>query len=78
MTNKLHNYISDFLGKPLTSEEIEALNFPPNTVRRVRVLLSKEAQGKLTPLETIQLEAFKEAAFFSRLGKRRQRKLATS
>ncbi|MFP4324277.1 MAG: hypothetical protein ACLFTK_17610 [Anaerolineales bacterium] len=58
-------------GQPLQSEEIEQLHLPPDTIRRLRYLLEQEKQGKITPLECFQLNAFKEAAFFLRMGSRR-------
>lgn len=70
MATQLTNTLSARINKPLTCEEVESLKFSPDTVRRVRVLLQKEANGTLTTIEAIQLDGFKEAAFFNRLGNR--------
>lgn len=65
----IYDAMFNFLGdQPLQSDEIETLNLPPNTIRRLRYLLAQEARGDITTLQQFQLDAFKEVAFFLRLG----------
>lgn len=64
----LYTAVLDYLGAPLTAEELETLHLSPMTMRRLVSLLEAEQTRPLTVCEAAQLEAFKEAAFYLRMG----------
>jgi hypothetical protein len=64
--------VFDYLGDPITLEEFEVLGLPESTMQRLAHLLEVEAAGMLSPTEAAQLEAFREAAFYMRMGHREQ------
>ena len=66
MTNKS---LFDYLKTPLTVEEMSALNLSAETMRRLNWLIKEEKVRELNNRETAQLEAFKEAAFYMRMGR---------
>lgn len=64
---KSEDYLSD---KPLVCEEFAGLNLPNASILRLRCLIEQEKKGQLTYIERAQLEAFREAAFYIRMGDR--------
>ena len=62
-----HDYLTLFA---ICSEDIEPLGLPPDSIRRLRYLIEQEKQGKITALEQIQLNAFKEVVFFRGIASR--------
>jgi len=67
--NTLFNALFDFLETPLTVEELSGLNLPADTMRRLNLLIEAEKTRELNTREQAQLEAFKEAAFYLRMGR---------
>lgn len=62
--------VFDFLGTPISPDELDELNLSDKTMRRFHRLLKTEKERRLSVREQAQLEAFKEAVFFVRMGKR--------
>jgi hypothetical protein len=72
MTQKnttLFNALFDFLKTPLSVEELATLNLPADAMRRLNLLIEAEKTRDLNNRERAQLEAFKEAAFYLRMGR---------
>jgi len=65
----IYSAVFDYLGSPLTVEEMHALNLSEKTLKRLAELLQKECDNCLTMQEAAQLEGFKEAAFYLRMAK---------
>ena len=66
MTN---NSLFNFLKTPLILEELSSLNLPAETMQRLNWLIEEEKVRDLNNREQAQLEAFKEAAFYMRMGR---------
>lgn len=64
----VYTEVLNYLGAPLTCEEIEALDLPKSTILRLRNLLKASVERQLDAREQAQLEAFREAAFYLRMG----------
>jgi hypothetical protein len=70
--SQTYKAVFDYLGDPITLEEFEILDLPESTMQRLAHLLEAEIAGTLTVTEIAQLEAFREAAFYMRMGHREQ------
>ncbi|HLA45030.1 MAG TPA: hypothetical protein VJZ27_16410 [Aggregatilineales bacterium] len=70
--NPLPAVIDYLTSLPIQSEDIEPLGLPPDSIRRLRYLIEQEKQGKITRLEQIQLNAFKEVVFFRSISTKHQ------
>jgi hypothetical protein len=64
----LYNHVLDYLGTPLSADELRVLNLSDQSMRRLYRLLKAEKERQLSIREQAQLEAFKEAAFYLRMG----------
>lgn len=64
----LYNAVFEYLGTPLSADEFRVLNLSDHTMRRLYRLLVAEKERQLSIREQAQLEAFKEAAFYLRMG----------
>jgi hypothetical protein len=72
MTQKnptLFSVLFDFLKTPLTADELSSLNLPADAMRRLNLLIEAEKTRELNNREVAQLQAFKEAAFYLRMGR---------
>jgi hypothetical protein len=69
MTNQTtFSSVQEYLGQPLSPEDFADLNLSDKTMRRLYLLLKAEKERRLSFREQAQLDAFKEAAFYLRMG----------
>ncbi len=67
-----HRYVTegdplDIFAAPLSEEDFAALNLPPASIRRLRYLLEQRRRAALLPTEQMDLEGFRQAAFYLRM-----------
>ncbi|MFP4323382.1 MAG: hypothetical protein ACLFTK_13090 [Anaerolineales bacterium] len=59
----------DYLSEPLTVADFEGLGLHEKTLRRLRYLLEARRLGTMSPRERAELDSYREAAFYIRMGK---------
>ena len=64
----VYSAVLEYLGSPVTVEEIASLGLSKTTLNRLCSLIEASRQRSLTPMEQAQLEGFREAAFYIRMG----------